>query len=79
MRYEAERPDEVVEAIAERAAQKVAARIGETSKEPSTYLTVEEAASLLRCSRQRVHDLLSARKLRRFKDGGRTLVLRGEL
>ena len=30
-------------------------------------------------SRQRVHDLLSARKLRRFKDGGRTLVLRGEL
>ena len=47
MRYEAELPDEVVEAIAERAAQKVAARIGETSKEPSTYLTVEEAGRFL--------------------------------
>jgi excisionase family DNA binding protein len=46
---------------------------------PSPYLTTAEAADYLRCSRQRVHDLLSAGKLTRFKDGGRTLVLRVEV
>jgi excisionase family DNA binding protein len=45
----------------------------------SPYLTIPEAAELLRCSRQRVDDLLSQRRLRRYKDGARTLVSRDEL
>jgi excisionase family DNA binding protein len=45
----------------------------------SPYLTVSEAADYLRCSRERIHALLSQRRLTRHKDGGRTLVLRSEL
>jgi excisionase family DNA binding protein len=45
----------------------------------SPYLTVPEAADYLRCSRERVHALLTQRRLTRHKDGGRTLVLRSEL
>jgi excisionase family DNA binding protein len=45
----------------------------------SPYLTTREAAELLRCKPQRIHDLLSARRLSRVKEGRRTLVLRAEL
>jgi excisionase family DNA binding protein len=45
----------------------------------SPYMTVPEAAAFLRCSRQRVDDLLSQRRLHRFKDGARTLVKRDEI
>jgi excisionase family DNA binding protein len=45
----------------------------------SPYMTILEAAEYLRCSRQRVYDLLSARRLSRFKDGARTLVNRAEV
>jgi excisionase family DNA binding protein len=47
--------------------------------EPSPYLTIVEAAEYLRCSRQRVDDLLSSCWLMRHKDGSRTLVSRAEL
>jgi excisionase family DNA binding protein len=43
------------------------------------FLTVEEAALLLRCKRQRVYDLLSARRLQRVKDGSRTLLRRADV
>jgi excisionase family DNA binding protein len=46
---------------------------------PSPFMTVPEAAEYLRCSRQRVDDLLSQRRLRRYKDGARTLVSRDEV
>lgn len=42
-------------------------------------MTIPEAAEYLRCSRQRIDDLLSQRRLTRFKDGARTLVSRAEL
>jgi excisionase family DNA binding protein len=45
----------------------------------SPYLTIAEVADYLRCSRERVHALLTQRRLTRYKDGGRTLVLRSEL
>jgi excisionase family DNA binding protein len=45
----------------------------------SPFLTVAEAADYLRAKRQRVDDLLSARRLTRYKDGRRTLVSRAEL
>jgi excisionase family DNA binding protein len=61
---------------------RVDARLAEClSREPeaSPYKTVPEAAAYLRCSRQRVYDLLSQRLLTRVKDGRRTLVLRAEI
>jgi excisionase family DNA binding protein len=42
-------------------------------------MTIMEAAAFLRCSRQRVDDLLSQRRLTRFKDGSRTLIARDEI
>jgi len=45
----------------------------------SPFMTIKEAAEYLRCSRQRVDDLLSARRLTRHKDGSRTLVSRAEI
>ena len=45
----------------------------------SPYMTIVEAAAYLRCSRQRIDDLLSQRRLTRFKDGARTLVSRAEI
>jgi excisionase family DNA binding protein len=51
----------------------------EPTPPPSPYMTIPEAAAYLRCSRQRVDDLLSQRRLRRHKDGARTLVSRQEV
>ena len=74
-------PPEVVEAIAQRAA---AVALNVLGSQPgggaqSPYFTIKEAAEYLRCSRQRIDDLLSQRRLTRFKDGARTLVSRVEV
>lgn len=71
-------PPAEVERIARRAAEILAAR-AEPATSASPYVTVPEAAELLRTKRQRVDDLLSQRKLTRVKDGGRTLIARAEL
>ena len=42
-------------------------------------MTIPEAAEYLRCSRQRIDDLLSQRRLMRFKEGARKLVRRDEI
>jgi excisionase family DNA binding protein len=42
-------------------------------------MTTAEAAEYLRAKPQRVHDLLSAGRLTRHKEGGRTLVSRAEV
>jgi excisionase family DNA binding protein len=72
-------PDELLEAIAARAAQLVLERVQPAPGPVSAYLSVDEAAELLRAKPQRVYDLLSARRLTRFKDGARVLVSRTEL
>lgn len=69
--------DGVLEAIAQRAAELVLERMPAPS--PGRFVTVPEAAELLRCKRQRVDDLLSQRRLSRFKEGGRTLLDRAEV
>ena len=68
-------PAGLVEVIAERAAELVLSRLGRASGGESPFLTVPEAAVFARCKRQRIDDLLSARRLTRYKDGGRTLIL----
>lgn len=72
--------DEALDAIAERAAALVLERLaGETSSSASEWLTVKEAAELLRCDPQRIFDLRSAGRLTRYREGGRALVARAEL
>jgi excisionase family DNA binding protein len=48
--------------------------VAAASDSVSPWLSVVEAAELLRCKRQRVDDLLSQGRLARYKDGSRTLV-----
>jgi len=77
-------PPELLDAIVERVTEQVLERLqAESPSEPATkaspYMTVVEAAEFLRCSRQRVDDLLSQGRLTRHKDGSRTLVLRAEI
>ena len=67
-----------LEQIARRAAQLVLGHLPAASPE-SPYLNIVETARYLRTSRQRVDDLLSARRLTRIKDGNRTLIARTEL
>ena len=45
----------------------------------SEYLSPDEAAAFLRSNRQRIYDLVSARRLRKFKDGSRLLIARADL
>jgi excisionase family DNA binding protein len=75
--------DGLVEAIAQQAAEIVLAQLEEVACDravaPSPFLTIPEAAAMLRSKRQRVDDLLSAGRLTRHKDGARTLVSRVEL
>jgi excisionase family DNA binding protein len=78
LRVSADLPASFLEAVAERAAELVLECIGE-HPQASPYLSVDEAAEYLRCSKQRVYELLSARRLSKLKDGSRVLLLRSEL
>ena len=72
---------EQLEALALRAAEIIAdrARTSSQARSDSPYLSVQEAAALLRSKPQRVYDLLSSRRLSRFKDGSRVLISREEV
>jgi excisionase family DNA binding protein len=74
-----ELPDDLIERIAERAAELVAERLDIAPATESAFLTVAEVAELLSCKPQRVYDLLSAGSLGRFKDGSRVLVRRADV
>ena len=67
-----------VERIARRAAEIITAR-APGPRRVSPYITIPEAAELLRTKRQRIDDLLSQGRLTRVKDGGRTLIAVEEL
>jgi len=80
MNIRAELPPDAIEEIVAAVTARVLAELGSTpSAAPSAFLTIPEAAELLRCPRQRVDDLLSQGRLNRHKDGRRTLVSRAEL
>jgi excisionase family DNA binding protein len=76
LRLEAVLPAEALEAVAQRVTALVLAELAPLR---SPYMTVPEAAAYMRCSRQRVDDLLSQGRLTRRKDGARTLVERAEV
>jgi excisionase family DNA binding protein len=73
-----ELPDSVLDEIAGRAAAIVLEQLEGPRSQPE-FLSVREAADLLRCKPQRIYDLLSARQLERFKDGSRVLVRRADV
>src|SRR4051794_31122420 len=75
-------PTELVQLIIDGLAARIVEQLPRqwfSSRPESPYLSVEEAAERMRCSRQRVYDLLSARRLSRYRDGSRVLVSRAEL
>lgn len=74
--------DELVEAVAERAAEIVLERMALESQpapETSLFLSVREAADLIRAKPQRIYDLVSSGRLARHKEGTRVLVRRADL
>jgi excisionase family DNA binding protein len=73
-------PPEALEAVAQRAATILDERSNTVvGSSENRFLNVCEAAEYLRTSRQRIYDLLSSGRLRRYKDGSRVLVLRAEI
>lgn len=72
-----ELPDEVVEAIAARAAALVTEQVATTSD--AGYLDVQAAAAYLSCPVSRIYSLTSAGRIPHHKDGSRTLFTRPEL
>lgn len=68
-------PPEVVDEIVGLAAARVLAEMRVIAE----LVTPAEAAELLRCNRQRIYDLISAGKLSRYGEGGRTLLRRDEV
>ncbi len=57
----------------------IAAAAAPPAPSSSPYMNVREAAEHLRCDRQRIYDLLSARRIERVKDGSRVLIRRDAL
>jgi len=71
-----ELPDELVDAIAERAAALIAQR---QKAEPASYLDVAGAAEFIACPTSRIYALVSANRIPHHRDGSRLLFDRGEL
>jgi excisionase family DNA binding protein len=69
-------PDELVELVATRAAELLEERYRPAAPE---LLAAGEAATLMRCKRQRVYDLLSQGRLPYLKDGARVLIRRADV
>lgn len=70
--------EEAVEAIARVAAELVLERL-DTAAPAGDWLTIDEAAAVLRCKARRIYDLRSSGRLGRYSEGGRALVSRREL
>jgi excisionase family DNA binding protein len=72
-------PTAVIEEIAARAALIALGALRARAETDSPFLSIPETAALLRVPRQTVDDWLSRGKLRRYKAGRRTLLLRTEV
>ena len=71
-----ELPPEVIEAIAERAAELLAAR---ASAEPAPWMSVDEACEYLGIPKQSLYKLTSAKAIPHAKPGNRLLFKREDL
>ena len=75
MNVEIHLPDAVLEQLAQRVADILEARTTTRTSVTSTrrWLTIAEAAEVLRCRPQRIRNLRSARRLTPYVEGGRAL------
>ena len=71
-------PDDLLDLLTKEVARRIAEQQPQQQAAP-LYLTVREAADLIRAKPQRIYDLVSAGRLTRHKDGARLLIARGEL
>ncbi len=69
-------PPELIDAIAERVAERLAA---DDQDNDDGYLDVGGAAEFLSCPTSRIYSLTSAGRLPHHKDGSRLLFAKGEL
>lgn len=69
-----ELPDELLEAVAKRAAEIVLER-GESDE----WLTSDQAAEYLKCGRRRIFNLVSEKRVPVHREGVRLLFLKSEL
>jgi excisionase family DNA binding protein len=70
-----ELPAELIETVAERAAELLSGR----TQANDSWLDVSEAAEYLRCPTSRIYALTSAGKIPHYHDGARLLFRRSEL
>lgn len=71
-------PQEALDALVTEITGRVLSQLSAATA-PDAYLTVEEAAAVMRCTSQRIYDLRSANVLTRHSDGRRALVCRAEI
>lgn len=69
-------PNELVELVAERAAELVAER---TKDQAEGFLDVGGAAEFLACPTSRIYSLVSTKRIPHYRDGSRLLFVRTEL
>ena len=74
----AELDDAALDALAEALLPRLAARLGQ-SQSASPWLSAEDAARYLACSRGRLYDLVQLGKLEPRRDGRRLLFKRADL
>jgi excisionase family DNA binding protein len=68
-------PDELVEAVAQRAAEIVR----ESEPESDEWLTTQDAADHLKCGKRRIFNLVSEGRIPVHREGARLLFLKSEL
>jgi excisionase family DNA binding protein len=78
MNVQLQLPDTAIEAIARMAAEIVLAELRQQAP-GHELLNADEAATTMRCTKQRVYDLVSAGRLPRVKDGARLLIRRADI
>lgn len=72
-------PDELLDQLAERAADILEARLARRAGKSKYVTPLEAAQEILGCKRQRVYELLRSGRLTRYQDEGRVLLLREEV
>jgi excisionase family DNA binding protein len=70
-----ELPEELLEAVAKRAAEIV---LGQ-APEPDEWLTSDQAAQYLKCGRRRIFNLVSEKRIPVHREGVRLMFLKSEL
>ncbi len=72
-------PDDLIEALAERIADKLSGSLPSQPKPQTPWLTASEAATYIGCGKRRIYDLAGANRIPLHREGSRLLFRRDEL